>query len=86
MLPQDHAKTWSFRNLKGADEYRAMQGQLLREGKIDEVFQIEYDFLTGSESGGRYNQALEETIDYALEKGFITKRPTGRLAAQATNT
>ena len=34
----------------------------------------------------KYNQALEETIDYALEKGFITKRPTGRLAAQATNT
>ena len=86
MLPEDHAKTLSFRNLKGADEYRAKQGQLLREGKIDEIFQIEYDFLTGPEFGGRYNQALEETIDYALEKGFITKRPTDRLAEQATNT
>lgn len=44
MLPQDHAKTWSFRNLKGADEYRASKVSFSGRGRSMKYFRLNMTF------------------------------------------
>ena len=74
-----NVRTESRGRLRGfsySDPYRKEQERLLREGNINEIFQIEYDFLTSPQFEGRYDQA----IDYAFDQGRITKKPTPRAA------
>lgn len=78
LTPEDHMLTESWGRSREAVEYRQRQEQLFREGNTDQIFQEEYDFLTNPQFQGRYDQALDEAVEYALKEGFITKRPTPR--------
>jgi len=46
--------------------------QLVREGKVDEAFQREYEEIK-STFPGKYDQALDEMMDDALARGFLSK-------------
>lgn len=72
MTPKDHADTKSYRNRAEAKKYRDEQAQLLREGKIDEIFKKEYEWNI-EKFGEKYRAALDEMMDDALNRGFITK-------------
>ena len=43
MDPADHKKTLSWGSKPAAKKYQEEQAQLIREGKIDEAFQREYE-------------------------------------------
>jgi hypothetical protein len=77
----DHSKTKSWGNFSYSEPYRKEQERLLREGNINEIFQIEYDFFTSPQFEGRYDQAIQEAIDYAFDQGMITRKhiPRARL-------
>jgi hypothetical protein len=78
MTPSDHRLTKSWGNKPGAQKYRNRQEALLREGKTDEAFKEEYDFFKDT-FGNKYDDGLQEAIDYAADMGFITKHPgTGK--------
>lgn len=47
-------------------------------GDTNQIFQMEYDFLTQAAFEGRYVDALGEVIQYALDNGFLTKSPSPR--------
>ena len=79
MTPEDHRLTESWGSSKEAQDYRDLQTELFRKGDTNQIFQMEYDFLTRPDFGGRYDEALDETIKYALEQGFITKSPSPRV-------
>ncbi|AKK03957.1 ALF repeat-containing protein [Corynebacterium epidermidicanis] len=70
MLPEDHALTRSFGNYPEAVEYRADQEKLILEGKIDKIYEIEFYHIE-SLFPGKYTAALNEMLDYALEKGYM---------------
>lgn len=80
MTPEDHRLTESWGNYESSKAYRAKQEELFRKGDTDQIFQMEYDFLTQPQFGGRYDDALNEAIAYALDNGFITKSPTPRVS------
>lgn len=83
MTPADHRLTESWGSSKEAQDYRDLQTQLFRKGDTNQIFQMEYDFLTRPEFGGRYDEALDEAIKYALEQGFINKSPSPRVNANS---
>ena len=72
MDPADHKKTLSWGSKPAAKKYQEEQAQLIREGKIDEAFQREYEDIK-STFHGKYDQALDEMIDDALARGFLSK-------------
>ncbi|WP_146183368.1 hypothetical protein [Corynebacterium liangguodongii] len=79
MTPEDHRLTKSWGSSAQAQEYRELQAELFKKGDTDQIFQMEYNFLTRPEFEGRYNEALDEVIKYALKEGFITKSPSPRV-------
>lgn len=79
MTPEDHRQTESWGSRPKAQEYRELQAELFRKGDTDQIFQLEYDFLTQPQFEGRYDEALDEAIEYALKEGFITKSPSPRV-------
>lgn len=83
MTPADHRLTESWGSSKEAQDYRDLQTELFRKGDTNQIFQMEYDFLTRPEFGGRYDEALDEAIKYALEQGFINKSPSPRVNANS---
>ncbi|MDK8472784.1 hypothetical protein [Corynebacterium accolens] len=72
MDPADHKETLSWGSGPDAKKYQEEQAQLVREGKIDEVFQREYEY-NKNRFAGKYDQALDEMIDDALARGFLSK-------------
>ena len=72
MDPADHRNTLSWGNRASAKKYQEEQAQLVREGKIDEAFQREYEYIK-NRFAGKYDQALDEMIDDALARGFLSK-------------
>ena len=72
MDPADHRNTLSWGNSAAAKKYQEEQAQLVREGRIDEAFQREYEDIK-STFNGKYDQALDEMIDDALARGFLSK-------------
>ncbi|WP_172463356.1 hypothetical protein [Corynebacterium pilosum] len=85
LIPADHIKTKSWGSFSYFNPYRKEQERLLRAGNINEIFQIEYDFLTSPQFEGRYDQAIQEAIDYAFDQGMITKKPIPRAAGLEAN-
>ena len=79
MTPEDHRLTASWGSSQSAKEYRAIQEELFRKGDTNQIFQMEYDLLTQPQFEGRYDDALDDAIKYALESGFITKSPSPRV-------
>ena len=78
MTPEDHRMTESWGRKKEAELYRKKQEELFRAGDTNQIFQMEYDFLTQEAFEGRYVDALDEAIQYALDNGFLTKSPSPR--------
>ena len=78
MTPEDHRVTESWGRKKEAELYRKRQEELFRAGDTNQIFQMEYDFLTQEAFEGRYVDALDEAIQYALDNGFLTKSPSPR--------
>ncbi|MEJ6014589.1 hypothetical protein WG936_12210, partial [Corynebacterium sp. H127] len=70
MLPEDHKRTLSYGQSPEAAAYRARQEELIREGKIDKIYEIEYNRLEEL-FPGKYTAALNEMLDYALSKGYM---------------
>ncbi|WP_445227964.1 hypothetical protein [Corynebacterium sp. H127] len=70
MLPEDHRLTLSHGRSPEATAYRARQEKLIQEGKIDEIYEIEYNHLE-TLFPGKYTAALNEMLDYALSKGYM---------------
>ena len=70
--------TESWGRRKEAELYRKKQEELFRAGDTNQIFQMEYDFLTQEAFEGRYVDALDEAIQYALDNGFLTKSPSPR--------
>ncbi|WP_290342428.1 hypothetical protein [Corynebacterium auris] len=79
MTPEDHRLTESWGPKKEAKRYRELQAELFKKGDTDKIFQMEYDFLTQPQFEGRYDEALDEAIEYALKEGFITRSPSPRV-------
>ena len=78
MTPADHKLTRSWGRSADAKRYREHQERLLRDGKYDEAFKEEYDFIKDT-FGNKYDGGLQEMIDYAGQMGFLTKHPgTGK--------
>lgn len=71
MTPEDHRLTLSWGGKPKAVAYREHQAQLVREGRIDEVFQMEIA-STREKFGDKYDQALSEMVQDAKKRGFIT--------------
>lgn len=65
-------ETLSWGSKPAAKKYQEEQAQLIREGKIDEAFQREYEDIK-STFNGKYDQVLDEMIDDALARGFLSK-------------
>lgn len=72
MEKADHKLTQSWGSGTKAKKYQEAQEQLVREGKIEEAFQGEYEYIK-SVFPGKYDQALDEMIDDALSRGFLSK-------------
>ncbi|WP_410494657.1 ALF repeat-containing protein [Corynebacterium belfantii] len=82
MEKADHKLTQSWGRGTKSKKYQEKQAQLVREGRIDEAFQGEYEYIK-SMFLGKYDQALDEMIDDALSRGFLSKdfRTADSLAA-----
>lgn len=72
MTPADHQLTLSWGNSGRAIAYRAKQAELVRQGRIDDVFQLEVDFIQET-FGAKYDYALKEMLKDAQDRGFISK-------------
>lgn len=72
MTPADHQKAESWANPKEAVAYRIKQAELVRQGRIDDTFQLEVDFIHKM-FGAKYNYALKEMLQDAQKRGFISE-------------
>lgn len=63
--------TKSWGNKPGAVPYRAKQQELVRAGKLDEILQIEVDWIQDI-FGAKYDNALAEMLDYSVSRGIIS--------------
>jgi hypothetical protein len=64
MDPADHAKTASYGNSPDARKYRAIQQELLNQGKLEEAIQMDIDDIR-SKFGSKYDDAIHEMVEYA---------------------
>ncbi len=72
MLKEDHKKTASYGSGLAAIKYRENQRALVNAGKFDEAMQMDVDDIR-SKFGSKYNKAIDEMIEYAEGKGYISK-------------
>ena len=71
MLTEDHYMTSSYGSSASAQQYRAKEEALIKEGKFAEAMQMGIDDIR-SLFGTKYNDAIAEMISYAVSKGYIT--------------
>ena len=62
MEPADHKKTASWGNSNEAKDFRAEQGRLAGEGRIDDAIQMGIDDVV-EQFPGKYDEAILEAID-----------------------
>ena len=67
----DHRQTASCGMSKAAQEYRARQAELISGGKIKEAIKMDIDDIH-SKFGDKYDGAIQEMLDYAESKGYIS--------------
>ena len=70
MDKDDHRQTASCGNSLEAREYRAEQAKLIQEGNFKEAMQMDIDDLH-DKFGDKYDDAIDQMISYAEEKGLI---------------
>lgn len=63
METKDHMRTESWGNYKSAQEYRANQENLIKEGKIREAQQLDIDDIV-SKFGNKYDEAIKQMQEY----------------------
>ena len=66
MEKEDHRQTASCGNSKEAQEYRAMQQELINQGKFDEALQMDIDDIR-EKFGNKYDDAITELQKYVEE-------------------
>ena len=66
----DHRQTASCGNSIEAREYREIQRGLIEEGKFREAIQMDIDDIR-MHFGDKYDDAIEEMLSYAAERGYI---------------
>jgi len=75
MDPLDHRETSSWGSSLEAQEYRASQADLLEQGRARDAMAREIRDVrrVAREAGDprRYNQAMQEMLDYAKEAGYV---------------
>ena len=69
MLKEDHVKTASWGNSKEAQEYRAVQRELMEAGKTHEAIQMDIDNIHDL-FGDKYDDAIAEMLEYATQIGW----------------
>lgn len=67
----DHRRTGSCGMSKEAQEYRARQAEFISEGKFKEAMKMDIDDIH-SKFGDKYDGAIQEMLDYAESKGYIS--------------
>lgn len=67
----DHRQTASCGMSKAAQEYRARQAELISGGRIKEAIKMDIDDIH-SKFGDKYDGAIQEMLDYAESKGYIS--------------
>ena len=70
MAKEDHRITASCGNSIEAREYRAMQQELISQGKVMDAIQMDIDDIA-SKFGSKYDEAVAEMLAYATERGYI---------------
>jgi intergrase/recombinase len=74
---EDHMKTSSWGQSKMAQAYRSNIQQKIESGNMrDAIAQEGWDVKR--ETGTKYNNALQEMIEYGKSKGFIPKQTIGK--------
>ena len=69
----DHTKTSSYGRSNTAKEYRAKQNELIKEGKIQEAFNMDVDDIK-SKFPGKYDSSIDEAqqcLDKLLKDGKV---------------
>lgn len=74
MDKEDHRKTASWGMATEAKNYRAQQADLISEGKFKEALKLDIDDLRNPDKfePGKYDKAIQEMLDYAESKGYIS--------------
>ena len=70
MEKADHRETASCGNSRDAQEYRAQQQELVKEGKFKEAMQMDIDDIH-EKFGDKYDDAISQMQEAAEEKGLI---------------
>ncbi len=71
MLTDDHKQTASYGSSTSARNYRASQKALIDDGNFDEAMQMDIDDIRDN-FGTKYNKAIDEMIEYAEDKNYIS--------------
>lgn len=71
MLKADHQKTSSYGSSTSAQQFRAKEEQLIKDGKFSEAMQMGINDIRKL-FGSKYDDAIAEMISYAVSKGYIT--------------
>ena len=66
----DHVKTASWGRTIDAQDYRAKQAELIKEGNFKEAMQMDIDDIR-SKFDDKYDGAIDQMVSYAQEKGLI---------------
>ena len=73
MKSPDHTKTASYGRTKSAKEYRAKQNELIKEGKMQEAFNMDVADIK-SKFPGKYDSSIEaaqQCLDKLLKDGKV---------------
>lgn len=78
MDTSEHRGMSSTGSSKKAKAYREKQAQLIGDGKFSEAMEMDID-ETIRKYGTKYNQHMDEMLDYAENKGYISDVEKQRL-------
>ncbi|HMN31013.1 MAG TPA: polymorphic toxin-type HINT domain-containing protein, partial [Caldilineaceae bacterium] len=70
MSKADHAKTASYGSTKKALKYQETQRSLIAAGKFEKAFEMDARDIR-KKFGGKYNTAIHEARQYAIDMGFF---------------
>ncbi|MDN3693344.1 RHS repeat-associated core domain-containing protein [Chryseobacterium tructae] len=84
METADHMKTASWGNYATAKQWRGVQEDLINRGKFGKAMEMDIKDVK-RKFGSKYNQGMQEMIDYAKTEGQITSREAARLKRKYTH-
>ena len=74
MDKEDHRLTASCGMTREAKEYRERQGEFIKAGDFKSAIKMDIDDIrcSGKFEPGKYDKAIQEMLDYAESKGYIS--------------